>query len=375
MKQVAATLKDAVASEAMQRILNRAEPVFDIADTLLDHWKYDLYTRKPGPAYFENGALQPTDLDLACFLSALVDRKAVIVLPHYKSKRAKTTREGEHVLSRSNRHGQVLGMIANKEVFSFSIRVFDQNVIQQGDESKPDQTGAFRSFMLVDLDGTWHEGWSQIEFMPTAKENAFLNDRSLWTDNTVVFKNFVHPNRWISFYGQYYMLTKALIDRLEQENKHLNAEIKRLLTAGFTFPLEGEGAKAEWPHTEKGESKPVKVPAFEATVDLEFRGMFNPCEDSQEALIKADALARRIRYSINPALRFATRATELAFAQAGAKHKGFPAWIKGASWETGYREPGGRTAWERLVLHQAFPGQRGVALRYRQYEKTERVAA
>jgi hypothetical protein len=176
-KHIAATLKDAAAGDAMQRILNRSAPIQDVIDTLIDHWGYDLYTRKPGPAYYADGAFNATDLDLACFLSALVDRKAVINLPKYEAKRAKTIREGERVLSASNRHGQVQGLTANKEVFSFSVRILDQNVIQAGTEDTPDTVGAFRNFMLVDIDGEWHDGWKTIEFMPSAKENDFLNEK------------------------------------------------------------------------------------------------------------------------------------------------------------------------------------------------------
>jgi hypothetical protein len=375
MKHIAATLKGAAFGDAMQRILNREAPIDDLIDTLLDHWGYDMYSRKPGPAYYANGEFNATDLDLACFMSALVDRKAVIILPHYESKRAKTIREGERVLSTKNRHGQVQGLTANKEVFSFSVRIIDQNVVQAGTEVTPDTVGAFRNFMLVDIDGTWHDGWSRIEFMPSAKENKFLEEKQLWTGNTVVFKNFVHPNRWISFYGQYYLLTKALIDRLEQENKFLNSEVKRLQSKGIKFPVFGEGSKKEWPHTEKGESQSVVVKAFEAEIDLPFYGDFKSALATQEGLVHADTVARVLKNKVLPQLRFATRATELAFYKAGCKDKGFPAWISGTSWESNYVEKGKRTPWERLILTQLFPGQKGIALRYRVYDKTERIAA
>jgi hypothetical protein len=377
-KHVAQTLKDAAAGDAMQRILDRSEPIQDIIDTLLDHWSYDLFSRKPGPAYFENGVFQPTDLDLACFMSALADRKAVIVLPHYTSRRAKTIREGERILSKTNRHGQIQGLTSNKEVFSFSVRILDQNVIQAGTETTPDEAGAYRNFMLVDIDGTWHDGWSRIEFSPTAKENDFLKDKSLWTGNSVVFKNFVHPNRWISFYGQYYLLTKALIARLEDENKFLNTEVDRLLNAGCKFPPVGAGAKKEWPKTTKGESVAEKVDAFEAEVDLPFSGSFPTFQVENESLVEADTLARILKSKVVPALRFSTRATELAFFKAGCKSKGLPAWIKEGSrdiWESGYVVEGKKKEWERLIFTQLFPGQKGIALRYRVYTKTERVAA
>lgn len=369
-KQVAQSLKDMAAGETMTRILNVSENVDDVVDTLLEHWSYDLYTRKPGPAYYENGALEPTDLDLACFLSALVDRKAVIVLPHYESRRASTTRKGEHVVGDGSRHGNVMGLTANKEVFSFSIRINDASVVTQGNGSTPDSVGAPRNFMLVDVTGKWHDGWSRIEFMPSAKENAFLHDKKLWTGNTVVFKNFVHPNRWVSFYGQYYFLTKALIQRLETEATFRRAEQKRLLDEGATWP-KGEGETLrEYPESTRGESKPIMVEAFEAEIDAPWRGKM--------ALVKRDELlpnrerVRFLQYHVLPRLRFATRATELAFTQANGVQHAMPAWIKNAKWDTNHVI--GRTIWNRLVLTQLVPGQLGFALRCRTYEKTERVA-
>ncbi len=50
-----------------------------------------------------------------------------------------------------------------------------------------------------------------------------------------------------------------------------------------------------------------------------------------------------------------------------------PGWIKGAKWERAFRFPKKRTDWNRLVLFQPAVGEMGVALRYRLYEKTERV--
>jgi hypothetical protein len=374
-KQVAESIKEVASSDSMQLILNRSVDVQEVIKVVTDHWAYDLFSRKPGPAYYDKtGSLQMTDLDLACFLSALVDRKAVICLPHYKARRATTKREGEVVTSKTNRHGKVMGLTANSEVMSFSIRINDMNVIQAGTETKEDSVGAPRNFMLVDVNGTWHEGWDRIEFMPSAKENDFLKDRSLWTGNTIYFKNFVHPNRWSAFYGQHYLLLKALIDRLEEEAKFLRTEVKRVLVAGITYPTSGEGAKKEWPKSEEGESKAIIVKAFECEIDAPFIDSFTKVKTTQAGLVEASKRVSEYTYHVLPLLRFHARATELAFYQKGCAEAGFPSWIKGAEWTTGYRQEGKRTDWNRLVLHQAEVGQIGFALRYRIYDKTERVA-
>ena len=373
MKTVAKTILDMTSGDTLSAILDYSQSVGAIAETLLEHWSYDLYARKPGPAYFENGVFVPTDLDLACFMSALVDRGAVINLPTYEGRRPKVTREGERVLSARNRHGKVLGLSANKEVFSFSTRIEDMNVVSQ-DAAGQDKVGAFRSFMLVDIDGSWHEGWSKIEFMPTAQENDFLKDKELWTASTVFFKNFVHPNRWISFYGQYYFLTKALIARLEMENEHKREQEKTLLASGLSFPTSGDGAKQEWPKSTQGGSVAEKVQAFACEVDVPWTGTLRPLERTVEALVANAKRIKLLQYGILPRLRFAVRATELAFVRAGMKEHPMPSWMQGAKWEEDYVVPGKRNKWNRLVHVQKRPGQIGFALRYRVYEKTERVA-
>jgi len=370
-KQPTRAFQKLIHSDAMEAIRNLSVPVEGIAETLLEHWAFDLYSRKPGPAWVdEGGQIKPTDLDLVCFLSALADRNAVINLPTYTSKRAKTIREGETVLSKTNRHGRVIGLTANKSVLSFSIRVEDMNVLQSDGQGK-EELGAPRNFMIVDLDGEFYSGWKRIEFVPTAKENDFLNDKQLWTGNTIHFENFVHPLRWTSFYGQYYFVTKSLIDRLEQDLAHCNSCIKDMLAKGVYFPSTGEGSKKEWPATTKGDSKPIKVKTLEVEVDIPWVGE-HPAElVSQESLVRLDKLAHNIKFKQLPALRFATRATELAFLNAGGLSAGFPAWIKGASWEVGYVQPGKRTEWNRLMLTQRFPFEKGFAIRMREYEKSE----
>jgi hypothetical protein len=373
MKSVAKSIQSLAVSDVMGRILDRTEDVSDLVDPVLDQWKYDLYARKPGPALLENGVLKPTDLDLACFLSALVDREAVINLPSYESRRPRTVREGEWVVGRSNRHGKIVGLVANKEVLSFSVRIWDMNVVTGGAHtaSGKDEIGAWRNFMLVDLDGEWHKGWRSLEFLPSAKENDFLSDKKLWTGNTVFFDNFVHPNRWTSFYGQHYLLLKCLIARLEDENVFHRAENKRLVAAGLRLPdKEERKGSAE---TAPGESE--KVLAFECELDAPWTGEFPTLAKKQSVLDASLARVKERTYTLLPKLRFAARSVELAFRDAGGTAKGaFPSWISGAAWEKGYVQKGKRTAWDRLVLHQNFPGQVGFALRCRTWEKTERVA-
>jgi hypothetical protein len=353
--------------------------VDEAARLLIDHWSYDLYERKPRPALLENGALTPTDLDLACFLAALVDRKAVIVLPSYKARRARTEREGEVVVSRDNRHGKVVGLVSHQDLFSFGVRIVDENVVTSGEFTKSgeDETGAYRSFMLQDVTGEWHDGWKKIEFLPSRKENAFLSDKKLWTGNTVVFDKFIHPNRWVSFWGQYYLFTKVVEHRLTTEASHLRQEVKRLRSEGHStgdqYSLTGE-KEGEHREVTKSEDTPIKVKTLEAEVTFQKSIHFPLIESSTKGLKEATKRLNHIQYGLLPPLRFAIRATEFAAFKFGRLGEGepylrLPTWIK-REWIEGNvkQEPRARTMWNRLTMPDR------PALWWRVMERTTRVA-
>lgn len=381
-KQVARTLAEIHEDEVLLRIRDRSQDVSKDVLWLLAQWELDLYSRKPGPALTDDGRLQVTDLDLATFLFALVQRSAVINLPRYTGRRPKQQRAGEHVVSASNRHGKVTGLSANDGVFSFSVRVQDADVVTT------DGVGAPRNFMVVDLDGKFYDGWDRIEFLPTARENDFLNRHELWTGNVVYFKNFVAPQRWVSFFGRYYFLTKALIERLQDRAHFLHEELKRLKSKIDADPrlAQRAGARLEdEPGPESkvvGKSKTVDVDAFQAAV--RFGGLTGVYEALSETDPAAWARAleerRALTYGIVPRLRFAARSVELAFWN---QHKDvcfpeaarFPAWVQGASWDTDYVEEGKRTKWFRLVLGQSAVGALGTSILWRVWKKRETVAA
>lgn len=373
-KEVAQSLKDLHATDTMAGILDRAHDPKDEITLLKSHWGYDLYTRKPGAAFMENGVFTPTDLDLACFMAALADRNAVINLPRYESRRPKTTRPDEMVVSAANRHGQVLGLTPNKEVFSMSVRIKDANVMKQDTDGKG-EVGAYRNFMLVDIDGEWHDGWGKIEFLPTAKENAFLTDKKLWTGNTVYFQNFVHPNRWQSFFGKWYFMTRALIQRLEEEASYLRATLKEIVAVEERAEAIVGSQSPPRPKATTEQGKSVKVTAMEVEVDIPLTGDFKPVRANTDAIQVAKDKLRKIQYEDLPTLRFAARSTELACHKSEHFNSGkMPSWIKGAEWTLGYGEAGKRKKWNRLVVAQPIVGQTGYAIRFRKYDKSETVA-
>lgn len=362
-KHVAKTLKNVIEHQVMIGLMDKSTDPNILINEVRGWWGFDMYSRRPGPALIE-GVFRGTDLDLACFMSVLADRGAVINIPTYKSMRPRTIKEGQRVISNENRHGPVLNLVANKDVFSFGIRIKDAQVVTTG------SVGEYRTYSLTDPSGEWHSGWQQISWDPVAKENKFLAENKIWTNSRVIFKNFVHPNRWISFYGQYYFITKALIDRLTDQAKYYGQEIKRMLDEGVKYPISGEGAPTARPKSVKEPGKSVKFKSLQVEVDIpEYIGEYPKLENTTANLVKMTDDRRLWNNTIIPNLRFPTRCTELAFFKHGEGR--MPGWIGGGTkWEE-YKAKGKQIEWQRLVFMQPGVGQRAVAIRMRTREKSE----
>ena len=364
-KTIAESLLFMLTHPVATAILNRSNNISEAIKEVKDWWGYDLFKRRPGPAYYDDhGNFHKTDLDLACFLYELSKRGAVVNLPMYQSKRAAQLRGDQQLISKSNRHGKIIGLAANKDFFSFSVKVFDENVIGEN------QVGDFRTFMLTDFDGSFYEGWREIQFTPTLKENRWLSENNLFTGNKIYFNNFVAPSRWTSFFGHHYVLSKMMLDRLKDEASHYGWQVKAMRAKGIEFP-EGEGPKPR--DVTKLKGKWEKFPAYEVRVQYpEIEGAYPEIEHNQENLVKFYKLQNSYSRSIAPTIRFMTRITEMAH----FKHpKNFPFWVKNAKWESGYKLPKGRIEWERLVLFQPDVGQPTVSLLKRTHEKSTEIAA
>jgi len=374
----AKTLQNILSQPVVTSLLSRSTPIDPVVSEVLDWWTLDLYSLHPGPAVNDYGEFKGTDLPAADFLFALASRKAVVALPYYASLRAKRVKEGERHIG-GKRFGQLIGLYANMEVFSAGIRMKDMSVITKDAEDN-ESVGAPRSFTLLDVAGKWHDGWRSIEFDPSAKENDFLTKNKLWTGNSVVVKNWVHPNRWISLYGQYYIMTKMLIARLEEEAKFYSEQLKALEALGIPWPT-GTGAP-EWPETiSAGESESIKVTALQVVVDTpSLTGAF-PKVLALPADKKAAAERKNlIREKWLPKLRFAVRSVELAFFKHGfvdytvtkENAEKLPAWVSADSWERDYKTgPKTRTKWNRLAIIDS--DSEPLAVRYRVWEKSESV--
>jgi hypothetical protein len=348
----------------VQDILDRSKNIENAANVCTEFWSYDLMSRKPGPAHDETGAFIGTDLDLATFLYSLQGRNAIINLPEYKALSQTKIRADQQLTSKYDRHGEIVNVGANKDFFSFNVKIMDQNVIGE------DKVGDFRTFSLTDYSGDWYEGWKTINFVPTIKENGFITENKLWTGSKVIFTNFIHPNRWTSFFGHHYVISKLMIDRLTEEAAHLNAEIKRLVAAGIRFPSSDAPERHEISY--KGETKSMSFLKFEARIHIpeaQYKGDYPIIDKTQHALVDAYRIRKRYMKMIT-SLRFSCRAAEYAHYKAPDR---LPAWIRNESWEEGFKIPGGKIAWQRLKLFQPVVGQHAVSILKRETTKAKQV--
>jgi len=365
-KHVAQTLMNVNIHPVTLDIMDRGiEQLFPAITEVQGWWGYDLFSRKPGPAYYdETGKLQLTNLDLVCFLWELSKRDSIINIPEYKARRSGRSRTDQILVSNKNRNGTIVGLQSNQNFFSFSVKIKDMNVI--GENS----VGDFRTFMLTDLDGSWYEGWRSIQFMPTLKENKWLYENKLFTGNTIYFKNFIAPTRWTSFFGHHYFITKLMIERLEEEASFCRVAYKLMIQKGIKFP-EGSGPQS-YEYDEKAKGVKKIFNAFEVNLQHSpFTGEYKVPKANQKNMM--ELYNRQKRYGkILSNLRFMIRATEFSHY---SNPENFPAWLKNTKWEPNYVEKGKRIKWQRLVLFQPGVGETAWSILKRTYEKSTEVAA
>jgi hypothetical protein len=365
-KYIAETLRKMQFDPCMNTIANNSEDLTDVIEYVKSFWSYDLYTRKPGPAYDKDGVFKGTDLDLACFLYELAGRGAVINIPVYKGFRQKKFKEGQVLTSKENRHGSIISLNSNRNNFTFSVKIKDANIMSS------DSIGDYRNFAITDFAGDWYDGWKTIQFLPDLNENKFMTENKLWSGNSIVFKDFIHPNRWTSFFGQYYFITKFLISRLTEERKYLNIIKKKMVEMGVVFPVtEGEVVPPKsYVNEDIDKGKQIKVDSFNVEVDFpKTDNDFIEYDFNSNNLLKVDRLWKKYGKDVAK-LQFMTRATEYAHFK---HHDRFPGWVKNTKWESGYKLKRKRIQWDRLVLFQPGVGEQAVAIRKRSFQKAERV--
>ncbi len=418
-KQIAKTLTGLMNDDFMLHLLSRKNTE-EIIDEVENWYGYNLYERKPAPAYNYEGIFQGTDLDLACILDEFLKQGMTINIPYYEKSRATTHRDGEVVTSCENRHGPIMKLGANKELLSFSVTINDANVMTSTGVGEP------RTFILTDFGGNMYQGWSTINFIPSKEMSAYFENRGIWSGNKIYVKNFVHPARALSFFGQYYIKTKATLQVAEELRDWYKDVMNRMIGKGITYPSESgftpNGNQQEWGKTTVDtDTKTITIKAFEAMLyipgilphpaakvtmrsqsawdklktknyesrEAEFWSKkgeaiyadndapwFIDWEDTQTNLVEITKRYKKLRYKTIPRLRFLTRAVELAYLMYGKERlneSGLPHWIKGTNFESGFKLPGGKNEWERLALSEKDNDDFSVSLLKRVYEKTETV--
>lgn len=363
-KQVAKTLTTILDHPVMKIIMDRSKYINSILNEVNTWWGFDLYNRKPGPSYIDDKYVG-TDLDLSCFLFELAERNAVINIPEYRCIRPRSITKGLKVISPDNRHGQIIGLTSNMDTFLFSIRIKDMNIVSS------DKVGAYRNFALTDLSGNLY--MKSFQFIPNQKENKFLSDSYIVDiNNNISFEYFVHPARWSSMFGQHYIMTKMLIERLKEQCVDYQNRIDEMLEKGIRYPKKG-GIPFQWPEKVKGEGKKIRVESFQVEMTFpESTGKFQDWKLTQENLVRLTQLRNYLLFTYVPKLQFATRTVEFSYYKYGENR--IPHWLKNVKWEQNYVPPGKRAKWDRIILFQRKVGEEGISLKKRVYKKSEEVS-
>jgi hypothetical protein len=386
-KKIPKTLKTILQNPLMETIMNRGEKIGPVVDEVLAQWDYDLFKRKPGSAYYvtEDGKTEiETDLDMASFLDALSKRNAVINLPEYNALRPESIKENQVSISKENRHGKLLGVTSNQETFSYGVRFKDAQTVNLLED---DEVGAYRTFLMTNFGGDLYEGYNTLEFVPTYSENKWFYEKGIWRDdpnvkdNSINFKHFVTPNKWLSFYGQHYFIIKALEIRLVEQIKYMKDLSKDMVESGIKYPVTtGRGQYYKDKAHSYGHFDKKTVWCFESEIDYPDNDSTYPTpEYNQTVLVGVKKRTKQLTKQLAK-IRYYIRNTELAFANKHGMINGkdipikfhTPAWID-SEWQTDYRLKGKQKRWNRLKLMQPAVGELSVSLKFRWSKKTQKI--
>jgi hypothetical protein len=268
-------------------------------------------------------------MDLFSFLVGLKRRQAVVQLPSYHNKLPRVVNIHESHLATS-RFGQLQSLIAHREQLSFSVRLYDHTIVRSSQSDDRESIGAHRSFMMVNYQGQWHDGWQGVSFRYARNEEAFADRYQLPANQCMRFKNYVHPHRRESIFGAPYLLLKLLSMRLEDEITFYSKELKRLEDLGFK--PKGQGDESSDRYT-VGESTSEMAPTFTLALrGISLHGQYKAVVASQEGYDNAVSHLHRLQYEYLPLVQFVYRADEVAFYHFGLQSSYTAPWIKNANW-------------------------------------------
>ncbi len=296
------------------RILDRSIPLDQtFVEQMLSLTQFTWHGRKPKTA---------TSLDILSLLVELQRRGARVQIDEYQNRTPWKILSGQQHVGSTKRYGPIVGLVSNQEHLSFSIRIKDESLhVASG---QPEEN-SHRSYMMVDYDGSWHQGWDGFDWDKTDEEVAYLNRHGLLVGDTVAFRDYVHTNRRQSIFGAPYMLLKLILMRIEdelifrKEEKKNSKDIER-------FAGDGEPPRCYCVAT--GPSQSISAPTFKVALN----GL--SCRGTYESLSYRDccAMIALLERVLRPQVQFVVRADEAAFYRHGLAGDFVANWITGTSW-------------------------------------------
>ncbi len=282
--------------------------------------------------------------DVATLVPLLVEIDARGTVDGYSGIGPQVTRGDQRVIPARCREGKIVGFTANKDFFSFSLKLMDEAVET---DSGP---GAFRNFALLNQAGEIHDGWRNLEIDGDLEDE----ERAL-----LMGTEFVLPERWQEMFSDRYLITKIVIEELTKHAKALKAEVKRLIDLGYSLPPSPVVEYSRAP------TRSVDTETLLAEVDHTYviQGQWTIYYDNtDEGVTQAQKLYNKLIHSVIPRLRYYVRMVEYAFYKHG----------QGVNPDFEDHQIK-QTVWQRMMILSTDEGD--VHLRYRVLTKKARVPA
>ena len=311
-------------------IMNRESDVTrKLAQQVMSQTQLSYHGRKPKAAHDKNGQVRKTNLDLLSLLADLHKRLARVELTAYDNVLPWQAYAGEQHVGGTRRYGRITGLVSHSEHLSFSLQMDDQSVLKSVDGDPT--VGASRTYMIADYTGAWNKGWHGFSWNMNTQEKAYLERRNLLVDGNVDYEDYVHQNRRQSIMGAPYLLLKLLHQRIEDEIKFFEREIKRLEHLGVEQPLDLVSQTRY--KIAQGASQSVEVPTFTMRLDgLDYTGEYTPVSNDELGYRLARRTIRFLAHELRPIVQFMMRADEVAFYRFGLEQDFVSNWIKGPQW-------------------------------------------
>jgi hypothetical protein len=311
-------------------VTNRNIPLSSVTvEKIIAKTQFGYHGRRPLLPLNKKGQPRDTDMDLFSFLVGLQKREAVLRLPSYQNKLPRTVLSNEEHMC-LGRFGTLTDLIAHKDQLSFGVRLFDHTIVRSDAKLGRESIGAYRTFMMVNYQGLWHEGWKGASWKYANGEEVFAKRYQLPVNACMRFKYYVHPHRRESIFGAPYLLLKLLSMRLNDEIAFYQKEIKRLETEGWSgHDVQADVAVA----VTTPEVASEMVQTFKVALEgILLSGFYNVVASLQEEYDSACAHLHHLRYELLPRVQFICRADEVAFYHFGMEQGYTAPWVRKTQW-------------------------------------------